>query len=201
MKQPQLSILIPSIPSRSERLNRLIEKLQDLIGDKHIEIVSLIDNKIKSIGEKRDNLVQLSTGKYFMFVDDDDDIVSLNSIYIATYYDVDVITFKSECLNSSGLKYIVTHNLGNDIEHNCDDNGNYLDCKRPPFHNCAWHNKYKKFHFPFVSYGEDWGWLKQFVDKAEKEHHINEIIYKYNFSLEISEACVESNSEWKNPNE
>ena len=201
MIQPQLSILIPSIPSRIEKLTQLVKKLEDLIGDKKIEILSLIDNKNKSIGEKRDNLVQMSTGKYIMFIDDDDDITYLNSIYSATYFDVDVITFKSECLNQDGSKFIVTHKLGNDIEHNCDEKGRYLDCKRPPFHNCAWHNKYKKFHFPFVNYGEDWGWLKQFIPMASKEHHLDEIIYKYNFNIETSEASTETNSEWKNPNE
>jgi len=201
MNQPQLSILIPSIPSRASKMIALIDKLQTLIGDKKIEILCLIDNKCKSIGEKRDNLVQASTGKYIMFVDDDDDITHLNSVYSATYFNFDVITFKSECLNADGSTFIVTHKLGNPIEHNCDENGNYLDCKRPPFHNCAWHNKFKKFHFPFVSYAEDWGWIKQFIDLAETEYFINEIIYKYNFDPKVTEASVESNSEWKNPNE
>ena len=200
MTQPQLSILIPSIPSRAEKLQALLSRLQDLIGDKNIEVLCLIDNKTKSIGEKRDNLVQMSTGKYLMFIDDDD-ITHLNSVYSATYFDVDVISFQSECLNSNGSKYIVTHNLGNEVEHRCDENGNYLDMKRPPFHNCAWHNKFKKFHFPYVNYAEDWGWLKQFLPLAKKEHHLKEVIYKYNFNPLTTEACVESNSEWTNPNE
>ena len=201
MKQPQLSILIPSLPSRFDMAKKLITKIEKCLEDKNIEILCLIDNKSKSIGEKRDNLVQCSTGKYFMFIDDDDDFENLQKVYYATFENVDVITFKSLCRNSDSSTFIVTHNIGSDVEHNCDEKGNYLDCKRPPFHNCAWNNKYKKFHFPFVNYAEDWGWLKQFVNDAKTEKHIDEIVYLYNFDIKISEASVESNSEWKNPNQ
>lgn len=200
MKEIQLSILIPCIPSRFEKAQNLIKKLEELIQDRNVEIICLIDNKCKSIGEKRDDLVQIANGKYFMFLDDDDDIENFDELYSKTFLDVDVITFKSECRNSNGSKFIVTHHLGNEIEHTNDGNGNYLDCNRPPFHINAWNKKYKKYRFPFVNYGEDWGWLKQFVNKAKKEAFIDNIVYKYNFDPLITEASTESNSEWKNPN-
>jgi hypothetical protein len=199
-KKPQLSILIPCIPSRFEKAQKLIDKLQAQIEDKDVEIICLIDNKLKSIGEKRDNLVQICNGKYFMFIDDDDDIDNLDDVYERTFLNVDVITSKSECRNANGSKFIVTHHLGYDIEHNNDGEGNYIDCKRPPFHVNAWNKKYKKYRFPFVSYGEDWGWLKQFIHLATKESYIDKIVYKYNFDTNITEASTESNSEWQNPN-
>ena len=246
MTEIQLSILIPCIPSRFDKAKNLISKLQENIADKKIEVLCLIDNKVKSIGEKRDDLVQVSNGKYFMFLDylnkyknnqriefhpiqvdssekykfnlycnflmkqvkegwlmfldDDDDIENLDEVYEKTFLDVDVITFKSECRNSNGSKFIVTHHLGNEIEHTNDGNGNYIDCNRPPFHINAWNKKYKEYRFPFVSYGEDWGWLKQFVDLAQEEAYIDKIVYKYNFDPLITEASTESNSEWTNPN-
>jgi len=200
MIEIQLSILIPSIPSRFDKAKNLISKLQENIADKSIEVLCLIDNKVKSIGEKRDDLVQISNGKYFMFLDDDDDLENLEEVYEKTFLDVDVITFKSECRNSNGSKFIVTHHLGNEIEHKNDGNGNYIDCNRPPFHINAWNKKYKEYRFPFVSYGEDWGWLKQFVHLANEEAYIDKVVYKYNFDLLITEASTENNSEWKNPN-
>ena len=200
MTEIQLSILIPCIPSRFDTAKNIICKLQENIADKKIEVLCLIDNKVKSIGEKRDDLVQVSNGKYFMFLDDDDDIENLDEVYEKTFLDVDVITFKSECRNSNGSKFIVTHHLGNEIEHTNDGNGNYIDCNRPPFHINAWNKKYKEYRFPFVSYGEDWGWLKQFVDLAQEEAYIDKIVYKYNFDPLITEASTESNSEWTNPN-
>jgi hypothetical protein len=200
MNEIHLSILIPCIPSRFDKAQKLIKKLEKIIGNKKIEIICLIDNKTKTIGEKRDNLVQISNGRYFMFLDDDDDLLNLDEVYERTFLDVDVITSKSECRNSNGSKFIVTHHLGSKIEHNNDGQGNYLDCNRPPFHINAWNKKYKKYHFPYVNYAEDWGWLKQFIDEAKEESFIDKIVYKYNFDPLITEASTESNSEWQNPN-
>ena len=71
-----LSILIPSIPSRFDRMTKLYDKLMKQVQDKPVEILCLIDNKKRSIGLKRDALVQSCKGAYLAFVDDDDDISS-----------------------------------------------------------------------------------------------------------------------------
>ena len=200
MSEIQLSILIPSIPSRFDRLKNQFAKFLQFAENRNVEILSIVDNKVRTIGEKRDNLVQLCRGKFFMFVDDDDDAENLQEVYDATFLDVDVITFKSECQNSDGSKFIVTHKLGNPIEHNTDEKGNYIDCKRPPWHCCAWNRKFNIYNFPFVNYGEDWGWLKQFLDVVKTEHHIDKIVHYYNYDPKVTEASVENNSEWTNPN-
>ena len=128
----RLSILIPSIPSRFGRAKALYEKILNMVGDKQIEILMLTDNKKRTIGEKRESLKNVSNGKYFMFVDDDDDLLDLEDLYNATCEDVDVITFKQLCLNSDKTTFEVTFGLGNKIEHK-NIRGRYLDCKRPPF--------------------------------------------------------------------
>jgi hypothetical protein len=196
----RLSILIPSIPSRFSMLFKSYNHILKLCENKEIEVLAFTDNKKRTIGEKRDALVQMSNGKYIMFVDDDDYLLSIDEIYEATLKDVDVITFRQECTNTDKSKFIVTFGLGNDIEHNCDDNGNYLDCKRPPFHVCAWNSKFKKYRFPNVNYAEDWGWIKQFIDSAKTEVHIDKILLQYNFDPTITEASTEDNAEWINPN-
>jgi hypothetical protein len=56
-----------------------------------------------------------------------------------------------------------------------------LIAKRPPFHVCAWHKKNKEFRFPSVNYGEDWGWVEQFIKYAKTEVHIDKVLHKYNF--------------------
>jgi len=81
----QLSILIPSIPTRFGRAKALYEKILALVGDKDIEILMLTDNKKRTIGEKREALKNASNGKYFMFVDDDDDLLELEDLYQATF--------------------------------------------------------------------------------------------------------------------
>lgn len=196
----RLSILIPSIPSRFDKLVEQYNKIVEMVGDKDIEVLAFTDNKKRTIGEKRDALVQMCKGEYFMFVDDDDELVSLDEIYQGTFQDVDVITFKQECKNNDGSSFVVDFGLKNDLEHNVDDNGNYLDCKRPPFHVCAWNKKYKQYRFPNVNYSEDWGWLKQFVNMAQYEYKIDKVVHKYNFNILVTEASIEDNSEWTNPN-
>ena len=196
----RLSILIPSIPTRWGSLISNYNHILNLVGDKNIEVLAFTDNKKRTIGEKRDALVKMANGKYFMFVDDDDFLISLDKIYEATQNDVDVITFKQECLNDDKSTFIVTFGLGNEIEHNWNQDNKYIDCKRPPFHVCAWAKKYQNYDFPKVNYSEDWGWLKQFVYEAKTEVHIPEVLIRYNFDPETTEASTEDNAEWKNPN-
>ena len=65
----RLSILIPSIPSRFDKLIATYEHLLILCEGKDIEVLAFTDNKKRTIGQKRDALVQMSNGKYVMFVD------------------------------------------------------------------------------------------------------------------------------------
>ena len=167
---------------------------------KDIEIIMLTDNKVVSIGEKQNWLKEMVHGKYFCFIHDDDELLSLDEIYEATELDVDVIDFKAVCQNDDGSKYIVTQRLGHEIEHNTED-GRYLDCNRPPFPNCVWHNKFKKFDFPNISYSEDWEWVKQCLEEAKTEHFIDKVLFSYNFDINKTEASTETNEYWRNPNE
>lgn len=196
---PLLSILIPAIPTRFDMARKLYYHVESLIGDKNIEIIIFLDNKSMTIGEKREALKNSSRGKYFMFVDDDDDLLSIDELYEAAQQDVDVITFKVECRNDDGSTYIVTHGLGNEIEHNTKD-GKYLDCKRPPFHNCAWRSVFKKFSYPAVNYSEDWEFVKQCLPFAFTSIHIDKVLTRYNFDSRVSEASTVSTEYWKNPN-
>ena len=70
----QLSILTPTIPGREKQLLELTEKIQKQIGDLPVEHLSLCDNRKRSIGAKRQSLVDIAQGKYIAFCDDDDDI-------------------------------------------------------------------------------------------------------------------------------
>lgn len=195
----QLSILIPSIPSRFEMAQKLYTKLVVMGEGMQVEIIMLTDNKIMSIGEKCNRLMRSAHGKYFCFIHDDDELLSLNEIYKATAEDVDVITFNAKCKNSDGSTFIVNQKLGNRIEHNTNGE-NYINCNRPPFPNCAWRLKFRRYDFPDISYGEDWGWIKQCLKTAVSGHHIDKILFSYNFSPTITEAPTESNTHWVNPN-
>lgn len=195
----QLSIIIISIPSRFDTAKEKYSKYMGMIEDRNVEIILFMDNKKRSIGAKREAAKNLAQGKYFLFADDDDNLLSLKEIYDATFLEVDVIDYKIECTNNDGSKFIVTCGLGNEIEHNTV-NGRYLDCKRPPFHNCAWHHKFKKYKFPDINYGEDWVFIEQCLNESKSEHFIDKILFTYDFDPRISEASTESNEYWINPN-
>jgi hypothetical protein len=197
----QLSILIPSIPSRFDRAQKLYQDLMEKIGDRDIEVLLFMDNKKRTIGEKRDFLKNAAKGKYFMFCDDDDQLLDLDALYQATFEEVDVITFLQRCRNADGSTYIVTFGLGNQVEHNQDTRGNYVDLRRPPFHVCAWHRRFKQHSFGWVNYGEDWVFVEKALKQASLEKHLPVVVHSYNFDPLITEASTESNQYWKNPNE
>lgn len=68
-----LSILIASLQSRQYQLNLLLEELHRQVGDTaDIEVLTEIDNREISTGAKRNMLLQRATGKYIIFIDDDD---------------------------------------------------------------------------------------------------------------------------------
>lgn len=197
--RPQLSILIPSIPSRFEKANDLYKKLLLMVENKDVEIIMITDNKVMSIGQKQNHLKSIATGKYFCFIHDDDELLDIEDIYNMTFLDVDVIDFKALCRNDDGSTYVVTQKLNNPVEHKTRK-GRYLDCKRPPFPNCVWHNKFKKYDFPDISYSEDWEWVKQCLQEAKSEYFIDKILFSYNFDKNTTEASTETNIYWKNPN-
>ena len=73
-----LSILIPSINERAGMLAGLLRKLEEQINlcqakDK-VEIRVSIDNKEKSTGKKRNELLNEALGEWVVFADDDDEL-------------------------------------------------------------------------------------------------------------------------------
>lgn len=199
MKQPLLSILIPSIPSRLYKAASLYNKIIEQTDGMNVQILMLTDNRLMSIGEKCNHLLSMVEGKYMILHHDDDEITDWKEIYAATKKDVDVITYNAECKNADGSTFIVTQKLGNGVEHNTDGE-RYLDCNRPPFPNCAWSAKYASIAYPNINYSEDWEWVQKCLETAKTEHHINKVLFKYNFSPEHTEASTESNEYWTNPN-
>lgn len=185
-----LSILIPAIPSRAERAISLYNKIEKMAKGKDVEILMLMDNKMRSVGEKRNALKNAANGRFFMFVDDDDDLLELDELYKAIQEnpDVDVITFKQRCYNSNGTSYIVTFGINNPLETITRKEGEYGDCRRPPFHVCAWNRRFKHISFGDTNYGEDWIFAESANNLATTSAHVDKVILSYNFNPHISEA-------------
>lgn len=188
---PLFSILTTGIPSRMDMLKKLCNKIQEQISKNNlvgkVEHIILIDNKIQTIGRKRNNLLQNSLGHFVAFLDDDDDISDdyLSSIIdaITQYPDVDVITFKQKCFINNNPASTVIFGLQN-------NNEPYVPGQtflRKPFHMCAWNRDIAlSCNVPYHSYIEDSAWLSQLWKKASKDFFIDKILHTYVYKDDVT---------------
>ena len=202
----QLSILIPSVPERWDVAKSLFTKLKKMCEGKDIEILLFMDNRKRFCGAKMDALMNISNGKYFMFCHDDDDILTIDEVYQATFQDVDVITFKQECIsrNPQMTPYIVTFGLGNPIDRPEDFNGpipgSFLDMRRPPWSVCAWNQRFKKFPYNCEMYAaEDNDWVERALVEAKTEIFLDLIVCKYNWMPENTPVTTSNQNNYKTP--
>lgn len=187
-KRIKFSVLIPSIPSRFDRAKELCGKIEGQIGERDdVEVIILIDNKIRTIGEKRNDIKSLVRGEYFSMIDDDDDVSDnyIESILDAiSKYNVDVITFDSMAI-VDGKEGIVNMSLFNKTEQWSPERLT----RRPPYHMCAWKTmKFKNIQFSNKMYGEDADFSNDAVKIATTEHHIDAILHYYIWDANVTEA-------------
>jgi len=183
---PLLSILTPAIPERLPKLHRLAEALEPQLRlfPHSVEWLALVDPRgHRTIGEKRDELVQLARGQFLAFVDDDDfvqahyvaSLVQAVSEIVSDSLPVDVVTFRQEAI-WCGLRSEVRFNLraGNEAF----TPGGVT--QRAAWHVCAWRSTLaKRFHFEASNYGEDWSWARHLNIDARGELHIPDILHTY----------------------
>lgn len=193
MHHPALSILIPATPRRvASHLQPLIADLETQIAQleqpQNVEVLSFLDNRMRTIGEKRDALVQMSRGQFVAFCDDDDwvapEYVRLltDTIAVATPR-TSVITFDQLAV-VNGVDAICSFSLKHPNEA-----FKQPSFKRSAWHVCAWRGDMaRRVRFPASNYGEDWAWAKHLVLDATCEIHISKVLHHYRYSDAVSEA-------------
>ena len=184
---PTLSILIPFIPSRFESFERIFAKLEIQARGRNVEILGFIDNKKRSIGFKRDALVQISKGDYVAFVDDDDNVSDdyIVKLLQAADQKADVITFLQKSIINK-IECTVDFDLHHSVNEPFEP-GKVI--KRRPWHVCAFRGDIaRRYHFPDSMYGEDWAWCEQVLKDVKTQAKINQVIHTYIFDSEITEA-------------
>lgn len=182
----KLSILIPTIVGREDFYKDLKDYLFAQYSGDEIEICTEKDNREKSIGEKRNLLLERANGKYVAFFDDDDK-PSDNYIELlleGIEKDVDCCSLKGIITTDGADPRIYEHSLKySEWRTNGDDAA--VKYERPPNHlNCIKSEIAKQFKFPETYHGEDhvWSMAIQKSGLLKTEHYIDQVIYYYNYN-------------------
>ena len=172
-----LSILICTLQDRKSLLTNLLE----MIGE-HKDVEVLIDSRPRSVptGTKRNDLISLASGKYFVFIDDDDYVTDTYVTHIlkASEYHPDVITFEGWMTSDGKNRVNWIIELGEKYE---ERGGIYY---RFPNHLCPMKKELvEHVKFPDIWQGEDYIWAKQINDEEllKSTVHIPEQLYHYNY--------------------
>ena len=148
-----------------------------------------MDNKKRTIGEKRTGAMRLANGKYFAFLDDDDKCSEdyIEELLKAAESDVDIITFDQTAIIEEWGESTINFSLQNENE---EFNANGIT-KRKPFSCCAFKTeKFKHLDFGISNFGEDTIFCEQAWKIAETEHHIDKILHTYIFDKKITRATL-----------
>jgi glycosyltransferase involved in cell wall biosynthesis len=175
-----LSILIPTLPLRIDSYASLIKNISNQIKKNNLEdkvqILTFLDTKELSVGEKRNILLRSSIGKYICFIDDDDIISEdyLQEIFNAIPHDADCITFLGEYIEQGFKKDFVISTMNR-------DNYNEPNCfYRLPNHLCPVKREIALSSlFSNKNYGEDSDYASKINKYIKTEYHIRKKLYFY----------------------
>lgn len=198
-----LSILIPSIPKRADKLSKLFHilwaqidqlKQHEMLGKVEIIVddsVSFLDHGL-SIGKKRQGLVNEATGKYLCFLDDDESIAPnyVETLLRLCNCDLDVCTFRSIIKLESAWGMVDMRLV---YKTNDQFSPEYI-MRRPPWHICPVRSEFAKlYEFEDINNAEDYAWFEKVLSHCTTEAHTDKILFQYNHNKN-SEADLITNT-------
>ena len=192
---PKLSILVPTLFSRLPvHFPRLMRKLERQAGQREdVEVLALFDNKTRSVGMKRNALLDLARGEYTVFIDDDDVIAPdyVQSIKRALECNpgVDCVSFHVQLYLANVKDRLCKYRLGVKKCKNTGTDGyiGHISHVHPWRAEIA-----KQFRFPDKSVGEDVAWSKRCCAAASTEVVIDRVLYNYMFNNAVTETRHET---------
>jgi glycosyltransferase involved in cell wall biosynthesis len=190
---PDLSVLVASIHTRYRNFglaiqDQLFSQYLDLTPEdrKRVEVMVLTDTKSLSIGHKRNALVHAATGRYVVFVDDDDRVSDsyIAALLAATEFDTDVICFNSSVTLDGGPPRLCRFSM--QYGHDFDAYDEYL---RIPNHLCAVRRVLaREVRWGDIDFGEDRDYSTRLLPYLHSEHRIDQVLYHYDYNRETSES-------------
>lgn len=182
-----LSILIPSLVTRKHLLDETLRmfNLQMIkLGRFDVEILTDVDNREATTGEKRNRLIERAKGKYVVFFDDDDLAMDnyLQLILDAIDKDPDVIPING-FITTNGSNQVYW-DMGLGFGYGTKIVNNQVVYDRFPNHIAPMKRELiLPYKFKHITIGEDYDWaLRLHNDKVFKtEVRITEPIYHYRY--------------------
>jgi glycosyltransferase involved in cell wall biosynthesis len=176
----RLSILICTLPERADKLKRLTDILDYQIAwfKDHVHYSIHDAGRGMPTGKKRNELINQTSGEYFVFIDDDDVISDdyVEEIMKAIEQKPDVVTFKGFMTTNGEDRRDWTIKLGSKYE---ERNGHYY---RWPNHIVPMRrDAVRQIAFPEIWIQEDYQWSKRINDMCllKTEVHIDKVLYHY----------------------
>ena len=171
----------------------LLDKLQKQIDNRQrkdldVELLLFLDNKRRTVGSKRNDLVSLARGEYLAFVDDDDDVNDnyVDSILEATDSDADVIVFYQKVLLNDDPARTVHFGIEYENQQIAEPG---TIATRKPFHCCVWKSSIaKQRKFGDQQWGEDWVWVQEVLTLVKTQYRIPLVLHTYRWSEKVSET-------------
>ena len=177
----KLSILICTIADRLPMLTRLLDRLlpQRIEGEVEIHVSS--DWGGMAIGEKRNQLMAMSTGRYVCFVDDDDMVPEdyVSRILEAMELNPDCIGFWIDRYVNGKFEARACHSLRY-RRYATNDNEDLRVYERTPNHlNPIKREIAIQVPFPVKNHGEDTDFAQRIYPLLESEVFIDKAMYDY----------------------
>lgn len=198
----RLSILIPSLPERSEKLASLCRDVlapQIRASGGEAEVLVLTDFRTMSLGEKRNKLMSIADGEYFVHLDDDDSLApgAVGEILRAVRENpgVDVVCYDSMASIDGCRPFRVSTSIEFDNEQvSPDGEGGFLPVRRKPWHWCCWRAELaRRFRFS-GRIDEDWQWLSQVLPHVRTQARLDLALHVYRHDTRDS-FCLEAERE------
>lgn len=181
-----LTVCIPSLPERMASLAELVAVLrgQDC---PELEVLVLMDNRRRFLGEKRNAMIRMARGKFIANVDDDDLVTPgyFAAIRDALREDVDLVAYDALCSLNGSPTFRVRTDMGYTNEqprHRGD--GGYHDIQRTPWHWCAWRRELAmQCPFPEDRHdgAEDARFLEQALPRVRTWRKVDEVLFIHRY--------------------
>ena len=171
----KLSILIPTVPSRKKLLDNLLEVLYPHITDE-VELIVMMDNKKRTLGYKRQEMLWLAQWEYLVFIDDDDEITGdyVQSLLDATNSKPDVICYNVEISINWSEKHKVFYSK--ELTEHFDGEYYY---RKPNHLMCFRREIALKEPYNDLRFWEDSDYAERIYKYIQSEYIIDKVLYHY----------------------